>query len=62
MINLELTVCPLTFCAVSMVHVKLCVSSKVNFRSIFRSNIAIHKGYTFGIGHHWADGKMYQTK
>lgn len=54
--NLELTVCPLTFCAVSMVHVKLCVSSKVNFRSIFRSNIAIHEGCTFDISRHGADG------
>lgn len=38
-----LTVCPLTSCAVSMMHIKLCVSSNTGFRLIFLSNIAIHK-------------------
>lgn len=42
----HLTVCPLTSCAVSIVHIKLSVSSNVGFCLIFLSNIAIHKSAT----------------
>lgn len=45
--NFILTVCPLTSCAVSMVHTKLCVSSNIR-RGLFRlSNISIHSGAIF---------------